>query len=202
MEFDMPSRIDEIAGPTAEPWIDIRLLLEIAGKALIVAAAAAFLAFMLSPIFAKRLGPFLLALRPLKALAALLAFLKRSLSLLFSGRAATPAMSLAQKKRVEQSFEAIIKKKKDPQKAKEIGRMAKAFVALIERGAELGLPYLPSSLPLEWARRLSEKWPTEDSQLSLAAEIFEEALYSDKLVSRDRVELYFSLMKRAGIGGG
>jgi hypothetical protein len=202
MEFEMLSRIDDIAGPTAEPWIDIRLILELIGKALIAAAAAAFLAFMLSPIFTKRVVPFLSALRPLKALAALLAFLKRSLSLLFSGRATTPAMSLAQKKRVEQSFEAITKKKKDPQKAKEIGKMAKAFVALIERGAELGLPYLPSSLPLEWAMRLSEKWPTEGSQLALAAEIFEEALYSDKLVSRDRVELYFSVMKRAGIGWG
>jgi hypothetical protein len=194
--FGMPPEI-----PDVKPLVDLSLFFKITGKLILAAAISAFIFFLVSPLFSKYFKGFLKARKPGKAFSSFLEFLKSVFSFLFfRSKAASRGLSAAERKRMERAFEGMARRRKNPEKERETGKMAKAFISLIERGTELGKPYLPSSVPAEWAGSLAAVWRGQEPKwedLVLAAEIFEEALYSEKLVGKERAEAYFQILKRA-----
>jgi hypothetical protein len=195
-DFQAPSEIADY-----KPLVDLSLFYKIAGRLMLAAAILAFILFLVSPLLSKYLKDFFKARRPGKAFASFIEFLKSVISLLrLRPKAAPRGLSAADRKRMEKTFEGMARRRRDPEKERETGKMTKAFVGLIARGTELGRPYLPSSVPAEWAGSLAAVWPEETpegEELVLAAEIFEEALYSAKLVGKERAEEYFEILKRA-----
>jgi hypothetical protein len=194
--------------PEVKPLIDLSAFLAVFGRVLLGGMALAFAIFLLAPLFSRSLGQFLKARRPVRALGSILSFFKRLLRLLFGKASPVPGMRPEELKRIERRFESLGARKANPAKERETGRMAKAFLRLIERGAELGHPYLDSSVPVEWARSAAAAWPpiaagTDGArerrigeELVAAAELFEAALYSEKLLGKKATEEYFEIVGR------
>jgi hypothetical protein len=198
------SRLELSDADFGEPLIDLGMILDFLKKAAIVAAAAAFLWFLLKPIFSARLKDFVKARKPLKALGRFFDFLKRVLGLLSGRKAARTALSAQERKKLERDFENVARKAKSIEKERETGRMAKAFIELIALGTGLGLPYRPTSVPLEWTKALQGLLPAEgpedrdlSARLIAAAGIFEEALYSDRILGREKTDPFFGALKAA-----
>lgn len=201
--------------PEVEPLIDLSAFLAVFGRILLGGLAAAFLIFLVAPLFSRSVASFMAKRRPAAALASVLAFFRRLFALIFGGGPRAPGMSAVELKRIERRFESLAAKKANPEKERETGRMAKAFLRLIARGAELGSPYRDSSVPVEWAKAAAARWPAAAAgadgaqeraigeeraigdDLVAAAELFEAALYSDRLVGRESTEEYFRIVERA-----
>jgi hypothetical protein len=198
------SRLELSDADFGVPLIDLAMILEFLKKAAIVAAAASFLWFLLKPLFSAGLKDFVKARKPLRALGRLIDFLKRVLGLLSGRKAARTALSAQERKKLERDFESLARKAKSLEKERETGRMAKAFIELIALGTGLGQPYRPTSVPLEWTRALQGLLPSQEAEdrdlaarLVAAAGIFEEALYSDRILGREKTDPYFAALKAA-----
>jgi hypothetical protein len=83
----------------------------------------------------------------------------------------------------------------------QVGRILRAFLLLLEWGKEGGVEYRSFEVPMEYALRLSVKFPDGITRLTPIIDVLEEALFSSHLVEKRRLAAYYSAIReivRAG----
>jgi hypothetical protein len=77
----------------------------------------------------------------------------------------------------------------------QMGRVGRAFAALLQWGASLGIPYVFFYTPQEYAERLTAIVPAGAGQLSFVIEVFEEVMFSVHLVASGRISQYLRTIR-------
>jgi len=77
----------------------------------------------------------------------------------------------------------------------QMGRVERAFAALLQWGEALGIPYLFFNTPQEYTERLAAVVPAGTGQLSFVVEIFEEVMFSTHLLASGRISQYFRTIR-------
>ena len=77
----------------------------------------------------------------------------------------------------------------------QMGRVGRAFAALLQWGEGLGIPYFLFNTPQEYTERLAAIVPAGAGQLSFVVEIFEEVMFSTHLIASGRISQYFRTIR-------
>ena len=77
----------------------------------------------------------------------------------------------------------------------QMGRVGRAFAALLRWGETLGIPYVFFYTPKEYTERLAAIVPAGTGQLSFVVEVFEEVMFSAHLVASGRISEYFHTIR-------
>jgi hypothetical protein len=88
-------------------------------------------------------------------------------------------------------------------KKMQMGRVQRAFAALLRWGTQIGVPYRLFYTPREYAELLADKLtdriavaaPDCSSQLAFIVEVFEEAIFSTHLIAAGRLSDYFRAIR-------
>jgi hypothetical protein len=84
----------------------------------------------------------------------------------------------------------------------QMSAILKAYLQFLQWGESRGVPHRLFDAPREYASRLAAVFPGKGRQLSLVAEVLEEALFSTHLLPGDRVGVYFSTIRGIRKSGG
>jgi len=76
-----------------------------------------------------------------------------------------------------------------------MGRVGRAFAALLRWGETLGIPYVFFYTPKEYTEKLAAIVPAGTGQLSFVVEVFEEVMFSPHLVASGRISEYFRTIR-------
>jgi hypothetical protein len=76
-----------------------------------------------------------------------------------------------------------------------MGRVQRAFAALLRWGERLGVSYALFYTPLEYAERLIDIVPAGAQELCFVVELFEEVMFSKHLVASGRIARYFRTIR-------
>jgi hypothetical protein len=78
----------------------------------------------------------------------------------------------------------------------QMGRVGRAFAALLQWGETLGVPYVLFYTPKEYTEKLAAIVPAGSGQLSFVVEVFEEVMFSAHLVASGRISEYFRTIRQ------
>ncbi len=183
----------------------IRMILSILGRAVIIGLGLLFIYFLLSPLLSDYFRKRLTGLRPLQALfskllaffdfmariiAQFIAWLRQPFGASFPYPRPEPGTEDESAKWRRRKI-----KKAGLLKRWEMGRVLRMFLKLIRYGRRRGVEYRSCLAPLEYAELMAVAVPRQQSSLSEAMTIFEEALYSPQRLSRQKTGRYFALVR-------
>ena len=77
----------------------------------------------------------------------------------------------------------------------QMGRVGRAFAAVLQWGEGLGIPYFLFNTPQEYTSKLAAVVPAGAGQLSFVVEIFEEVMFSTHLIASGRISRYFRTIR-------
>jgi hypothetical protein len=77
----------------------------------------------------------------------------------------------------------------------QMGRVGRAFAALLQWGEALGIPYNYFYTPQEYTERLAAIVPAGAGQLGFVVEVFEEVMFSAHLVASGRISQYLRTIR-------
>jgi cobalamin synthase len=176
-------QLGEAAGP---PLFDLSKFLAALRPYLVAAAIAAAAYFLAAPLFSRYFRDSLRGRSLAKALAAKW---RQLLAWLLRGRAKdAPAARLddADLEPLRRALADISRRRVGLEKRREVGRLTRLYLRLVAWGSARAYPYGRAAAPGEYAVRLAAAFPDLSAQLRTAGEVFEEALYSDRLVDGER----------------
>lgn len=165
--------------------------------ALLIASGAIALRFLFGAFFSEAWKSFwkdrkiaAYAAAFLRALASFASLLRGFLPLLLSGASRKAAIPEASSRNAfTEAVLSRLRPERSLKKQKEIGELSGAFLRLVDWGESRGFPFLPNLGPGEYCLKISTD--ACESALSSAAFLFEKALYSDALLSRDERKSFF-----------
>lgn len=96
----------------------------------------------------------------------------------------------AKSKSLMDSFDQFAHLKKTKEKKNEIGRLSKKYIELCEWGESNDCECSNATAPMEYALQLGESIHREGETLVIIAEIFEKALFSDKLLKKEEENVF------------
>jgi hypothetical protein len=76
-----------------------------------------------------------------------------------------------------------------------MGRVGRAFAALLQWGEAMGIPYNYFYTPQEYTERLAAIVPAGAGQLGFVVEVFEEVMFSAPLVVSGRISQYLRTIR-------
>lgn len=97
-------------------------------------------------------------------------------------------------KKLADSLNEFANFKKTKEKKAEIGKLSKKYVELCQWGERAGSPCTKATAPLEYAKQLYAHAGWYKIELYTAAEIFEKALFSVSLLSKEEEKEFFTLI--------
>ncbi len=196
-QFNIPDPIDEgkdikidmQLGKNYEPNKIVELLLLIFKYSLIAVSSVLILIFLFSPLFSmsKETSEEILSIP--KRIKRFLGELRKVLKKFFSFKRQTGYATVNSSDFKIRINEVINKSNKSRRKKKELDRLTKMFVKIIEWGNSKDTKYTQNLAPLEYTTILYEK--TGDANLITAGNLFEKALYAEKLLSQSE-EMQFN----------
>jgi len=182
----------------------ITLIMEFLRRFLRTVIGAAIFFFLVAPLFSayflKKLGglkPLELLLKKIRALT----FFSLRLMMQFISWLSSVKRNKKLKREDERSdqVKALKGSAMSPKyglgKKLQMGRVLKAFVGLLKWGERMGVRYLPFNTPQEYAARLGTAIPGINYQLIYVVELFEEVMFSEHLVRREKITRYFRAIK-------
>jgi hypothetical protein len=180
------------------------LLVELARRLFRTLVGTGLFLFLLFPLLSQEFRD---RLREMKPLAALLAKLKKSLR--FWGRfwlrilhwlrlSRRPAVltvdETGQADRASRGARYAVRRL-SLRKRVQMGRVQRAFAALLQWGEAQGIPYRFFYTPQEYAELLTAAIPAGREQLAIIVEVFEEAIFSTHLILSARMSGYFQAIR-------
>ncbi len=182
---------------------EVILFMEILRRVLVTAVVCGVYWFLISPLLSAELMESLSRHRLIAFLAARLrAFLGA-----FSGAARRLLLLLRSlflgSRTVEDDsahprppwISAAMKREASARKRFQAGRMVRAFFHLLRWGERRGVEHHAWETLKEYAERFTALVPGSDALMAAASEILEEALFSPRLVEKDRAAVYFSSLR-------
>jgi len=180
------------------------LILELLKQFLRILVFLALFFFLAAPLFSQYFLKRVSGLRPLnfllKKLARFWRYLRR-MSRLFAHWLGTTRNKEKRDGLKEdywraQPFSKRSRSRSSRKKKLQMGKVLKAFAALIKRGEDIGLRFFTTQTPQEYTDRLAAKLPESREHLGFVVEVFEEVMFSNHLVDRERVQLYLRTVRR------
>jgi hypothetical protein len=95
-------------------------------------------------------------------------------------------------KQVKDQLARLTAAKEDRRKRAQLCKMAEAYLRFLRWGEGVKHPCIPSLAPGEYAALLTPHFPELTEPIHRIALIFEEALYGNTLLTRDKWNLFFS----------
>ncbi len=188
--------------PVANPLA--LLLVELLRRLFTTLLGTGLFLFLVSPLLSQDFVDRLRELRPFhvlgKKLRAFLGFLVRlwlrlAHWLRLSGsRAVLPVAEDAAARAVSRRHKYRLRRLSVRKKV-QMGRVGRAFAALLKWGEALGIPYVFFYTPQEYTERLAAIVPAGAGQLNFVVEVFEEVMFSAHLVASGRISQYLRTIR-------
>lgn len=180
---DMLRGLEEDSRP---PLFDLTPFIPFLKRAALFTGIALVVIFLFSPFFS---AEFRRALRT----RSLAAYLRKKLRDFISLFRSPPAeerepvvLSAAELRSLKERLDSIAGKRRSREKRREIGRLAKRFLRVIEWGGARSVRWTAATGPAEFCGILSGTVPELRKELTDIADIFEEALYSDRALDPEK----------------
>jgi hypothetical protein len=167
-----------------KPIIDLGWLVNVLKIVFLAALVVGLVWFLFGPFFAREWGKFWKAGRFRRHLVSWLASLKDLFSwMLNSGKRDKTRPPVTRSRSIfADSVKNRLRPGKSPEKKREIGRLTRQFLRIVDWGDARGLGWRPSAAPLEYARALALAVPQIERDVMRAANLFEKALYAAELL--------------------
>lgn len=192
MDMEQLRRDLEDLSRTGEGSPDLTILWITLGMFAAVVAGLFLLFFLLSPLksryFWQKVGQLLSPKHIWENLKKMFSYLKPRRAKQIDGLDLDPDNI----KQVKDQLARLTAAKEDRRKRAQLGKMAEAYLRFLRWGEGVKHPCIPSLAPGEYAALLTPHFPELTEPIQRIALIFEEALYGNTLLTRDKWNLFFS----------